>query len=137
MGGRNSGQAEIQTFSRTSRSLGQKSSEPTQQKEQLTLSFQIQKVSDLMTEKDTNPPGWDLMKLNNQWDSIIVNSITQILVGGQDIRCWGNETAGTCSVKAIYQCLQNSIPGPHFPWTQKWKIPIAPQPSFFFSHGEF
>lgn len=59
---------------------------------------------------------WDCARLESLWPPAIVNRIQELGLGGEDLRCWKNEPAGSCRFKALYQHLQLRQIGHSFPW---------------------
>lgn len=75
----------------------------------------IQCISGLIQDMSTQPtPNKDLLK--SLWEDDIVSKLNQIPIVGQDIRFWGSQPAGTCSLKAIYKFIDCQTMGSHLTW---------------------
>lgn len=76
------------------------------------------KVVDLIDFSDVERR-WHQQRIREILGSTWLSHILQIQLGGQDLLCWNEEPAGTCSLKAIYKTI-----GPHYPWKTLWSLPI-------------
>lgn len=76
------------------------------------------KIVDLIDFSDVERR-WHQQRIREILGSTWLSHILQIQLGGQDLLCWNEEPAGTCSLKAIYKTI-----GPHYPWKTLWSLPI-------------
>ena len=74
---------------------------------------------------------WNRALLDRLWEHDIVDKITTIPLGGSNIRCWGSEPAGSCTIRALYRALEQPLMGPHFPWKRLWSRAIPSKILFF------
>lgn len=95
-----------------------------------SIGFPINLVSDL-TIQNEGGSHWNRNLLNKLWDEEIVEQIENIPLRGSDIRCWGDEPVGSCSIKALYKALDKPPSGPHLPWKRLW-VSKLPSKLFFF-----
>lgn len=79
-------------------------------------------VADLINRDELNP-SWNETLVRKVWNNNTANEILQIPLGGSDIRCWGNEQAGTCTVKTLNNFIKGIQTGPNLPW----RIPSEPK----------
>lgn len=60
-----------------------------------------------------------------------MEQIENIPLRGSDIRCWGDEPVGSCSIKALYKALDKPPSGPHLPWQRLWVSKLPSKLLFF------
>lgn len=77
----------------------------------------FQAVEDLI-KQDQRGLHWNVEVLTSLWDPEIVEKIKSIPLGGEDIRCWGEEPAVMCFVKPLYKSLLSKQIGPQLLWNK-------------------
>lgn len=81
--------------------------------------------------KTGHSPQWDVQQLRPLWKPEIANKIIQIPSGDDDVSCWGQEQARTCTVKAIYYSIQTLCMGSHPQLRKVWALDIPSNFIFF------
>lgn len=80
----------------------------------------------------TSGSQWNDALLITLWQPHIVHEVKIIIpIDQNDIRCWLNQPAGSCSFKAIFKHLQLRRQGPSLPWAMVWKMRVLPKHQMF------